>query len=161
MAAHSLTYMAESGDGQNAGGSGIFPPSTLHIQESKVHTAMSFYASVFDAIDLGQTHDPRGVLARKFTLLNGAKSIYIVAVEEDADSSCITYGTTAAGSQVHLAGNPHGMMVAATDGIRGIAEKAEQNGGKVKFGKVLKSAEEKVYTVLTDPIGFLWCINPQ
>ncbi|MCI10246.1 hypothetical protein A2U01_0031338 [Trifolium medium] len=78
--------MAESGDGQNAGGSGIFPSSTLQIQGSKLQTAIAFYASVFDAIELGQTHDPRGVLARKFTLLNGSKSIYIVAAEEDADS---------------------------------------------------------------------------
>jgi hypothetical protein len=78
--------MAESGDAQNAGGSGIFPSSTLHIQGSKVQTAIAFYASVFDAIDLGQTHDPRGVLARKFTLLNGSKSIYIVAAGEDADA---------------------------------------------------------------------------
>jgi hypothetical protein len=55
----------------------------------------------------------------------------------------MTYGTTAGGSQVHLAGNPHGLMVAASDDVRAIAEKAEQNGGKAKFGKVLISHEER------------------
>jgi hypothetical protein len=77
-------------------------------------------------------------------------------------SSCMTYGTAAAaGSQVHFAGSPHGMMVAASVDVRAIAEKAEQNGGKAEFGRVLMSPEERVYTVVTDPIGFLWCINPQ
>ncbi|KAK2446993.1 hypothetical protein P8452_11399 [Trifolium repens] len=63
-------------------------------------------------------------------------------------------------------------LVAASNDVRAIDKKAQQNVGKTEFGKVPMSPKKrfgkglhcnnslpKMYTVLTDPIGLRWCIN--